>query len=91
MQSYSTLKLSWKDPAGVRELGYSIKEIKDGEGIGDEGKPFIGAIQFTPKDLSECVGEYLNSLTFYSNRKYNGEDRVETKLSLVVLKIIKWL
>lgn len=86
VQSYSTLNLSWKDPAGVRELGYSTKEIKDGEGIGDEGKPFIGAIQFTPKDLSECVGEYLNSLTFYSNRKYNGEDRVETKLSLVVFE-----
>ena len=83
---YSTLNLYWKDPAGVRELGYSTKEIKDGEGIGDEGKPFIGAIQFTPKDLSECVGEYLNSLTFYSNRKYNGEDRVETKLSLVVFE-----
>lgn len=85
-QSYSTLKLSWKDPAGVRELGYSSKEIKDGLGIGDEGKPFIGAIQFTPKDLAGCVGEYLNSLTFYSNRKYDGDDRVDTKLSLVVFE-----
>lgn len=85
-EGLAKLHFSWQDPAGVSELGYSTKGFKEGDGIGNEGKPLIGAIQFTPTDLKPYKDQYLNSITFYINRKCEDADRVDTKINLAVFE-----
>lgn len=83
-ESMHRLNFIWQDPAGMYELGYCPKEHKEGAGIGNEGKPIIAAIQFSPNDQQAYIGYYLNSVTFFANQKYFEPDRKPTQMKLAI-------
>ncbi|MGI6222290.1 MAG: Por secretion system protein [Prevotella sp.] len=81
-----SVKLAWKSPDGGYYLGYNTKHRSTRYTIGNLGEPVIGAIKFTPHDLSLYDGKYLTAVKTAINHYDYYPDTLGIHASVVVYK-----
>lgn len=77
--------MRWKNSIDAYPLTYLVNPYGNVQSlaIGDEGKPIISAIEFTPDQLTMYKGKYLTSVTTFINHDFSAGDNLP-KANLVV-------
>lgn len=82
------VKLMWKNSVGGYSLTYLSSTYINGSihSVGDEGKPFIAACSYTPKELAPYHDKYLTAVTAYINHDPSIQYSSQTHASVMVFQ-----